>query len=129
METFDWLPVTSSPHVRGFDGRLKVCLPIDCTRASHRGTRFAQVPPTRGRGLTVPAPHVNFLKTPLIGRRCRHSRCVTRVGWQTSFNIICGGEQGKSTTEKCCLSTAAGRTEWRQRCQPAEITNPSATQR
>lgn len=60
IETFDWLPVTSSAHVRDVNGRLKDCLAIDCTRASHRGTRFNEVPPSRGRGLTVPEPHINY---------------------------------------------------------------------
>lgn len=40
-----------------------------------------------------------ILMTKPIGSRSRQSRCVTSVGWQTSFNIISGAEQGKSTTK------------------------------
>lgn len=76
---------------------------------------------TRGKNL--------ILMMKPIGSLSRQSRYVTSVGWQTSFNIISGAEQGKSTTKKCCRSTALGRTEWRQRCQRAEIINPSSVHR
>lgn len=77
--------------------------------ASHRGARRGQTPPTRyGRDLTVQEQAHFILTSSPIGPRRRQSSCVTRVGWQTSFNIlsvvvvVVGGKeskQGKSATK------------------------------
>lgn len=106
-ETFDWLPVTSSHHVRGLEGSLNDSQP-------QRHTARAKPLPSAGRTSLYRRAKFNIndlaywltLASIPLRNFCRLADFLQYYFW---------GEQGKSTTKKCCRSTALGRTEWRQR--------------
>lgn len=118
--SLDWLPVTSSLHLRGHEGSFK--------RRGQPQKRTAWPNPAHPLG-AVPrcagasSFHINELShwpAPAPVELRRRWRLADFLQYYSV--LVVGGKRASRVKVqlKCCRSTTAGRTEWRPGCQQAE---------